>query len=186
MRQRLKIDNIGRKLKVHREQRKLSMRELAAASDVSASLISKIEAGKVSPTVMSLQKLLDALNVDLYEFFLNKEDADASEQIAFRKQSMVASEDEERLWYYAFPKHPDLKAQLTYEECKPNSRTVEKESHKGDIMGYVISGELTLEIIDRGVFKIRAGDAFYVKAGQLHVARNEGQKLLKLVALQLK
>ena len=67
-----------------------------------------------------------------------------------------------------------------------HTKVVEKESHKGDIFGYVISGELTLEVLDKGVFKVKAGDAFYVKAGRLHVAKNESDKVLKIVAAQLK
>jgi len=178
--------DIGSRLKTLREDRKLTMRELAAASGVSASLISKIEAGKVSPTVMSLQKLLDAVNIDLYEFFLDKTGGDPSEQVVFRSEAMLAAEDDEHRWFFAFPKHPDLRAELTYEEYQPHTHVVEKESHKGDIFGMVICGELTLDVIDRGTFKITAGDAFYVKAGQLHVAKNESDEVLALVAAQLR
>ncbi|MCE5198735.1 cupin domain-containing protein [bacterium] len=185
-RTKLGANDISERLKALRLGRKLSMRELATSSGVSASLISKIEAGIVSPTVMSLQKLLDAMNVDLYEFFLDKHGEDVSEQIIFRKAAMVSTEDDERKWFYALPRHPDIKAELTYEEYQPNTRVVEKESHNGDVFGYVISGELTLEVFDRGRFKAKAGDAFYVKAGQLHVAKNESDKTLKLVAVQLR
>jgi len=183
---KLGASDIGQRLKTLRQGRKLSMRELAASSGVSPSLISKIEAGMVSPTVMSLQKLLDAVNVDLYEFFLDKRADDPSEQIVFRKAAMVSMEDDERRWFYALPRHRSIKAELTYEEYLPHTRVAEKESHNGDIFGIVISGELTLEVLGRGSFKARSGDAFYVKAGQLHVARNESDKKLKLVAAQMK
>ncbi|MHB9038694.1 MAG: helix-turn-helix domain-containing protein [Armatimonadota bacterium] len=186
MRSKLGASDISDRLKALRLGRKLSMRELAASSGMSASLISKIEAGIVSPTVMSLQKLLDAMNVDLYEFFLDNHGEDPSEQIVFPKASMVSTEDDERRWFYALPRHSDIKAELTYEEYQPQTRVVEKESHNGDICGYVISGELTLEVLGRGSFKARAGDAFYVKAGRLHVARNESSKVLKMVVAQIK
>ena len=183
-RKKISVDEIGRKIKTLRDIKKLSMRELAAMSAVSVSLISKIESGKVSPTVMSLQKLLDALNVDMYEFFSNRAETDFSEQVHFKKRDMVKAEDNDRKWYYAFPKHPDIKMILTYEEYQSDIKLVEKESHKGDICGYVISGELTLEILDRETFRIPAGDAFYVKEGQLHIAKNESGKVLKLVVVQ--
>lgn len=183
---KLDANDIGGKIKALREGKRLSMRELAAASDVSVSLVSKIEAGKVSPTVTSLQKMLNTMNVDLYEFFKDKAGDDPSEQIVFRKSTMVSAQDDDRKWFYALPKHPDIKAELTYEEYQPHTKVVEKESHKGDIFGYVISGELTLEVLDKGVFKVKAGDAFYVKAGRLHVAKNESDKVLKIVAAQLK
>ena len=183
---KLGANDTGERLKALRQGRKLSMRELAESSGVSPSLISKIEAGTVSPTVMSLQRLLDAMNVDLFEFFLDKQVSDPSDQIVFRRAAMVSIEDDERRWFFALPKHPEIKAELSYEEYQPHTRVVEKESHKGDIFGIVIAGELTLEVLDRGTFKARAGDAFYVKAGRLHVARNESDKTLKLVAAQTK
>ncbi|MEN6372138.1 MAG: helix-turn-helix domain-containing protein [Armatimonadota bacterium] len=182
----MNIRDTGARLKAFRENRKLTMRELASASNVSVSLVSKIESGKVSPTVMSLNKLLEAMNVDLYEFFLDKIDSDPSEQVVFRQAEMVSVEDDEHKWYFAFAKHPDIKAELTYEEYQPHTKLAEKESHKGDLLGMVISGELTLEVIGKGKFIVRAGDAFYVKAGQLHVARNEYDEILKIMAVQLR
>ena len=76
--------DIGLKIKWWREQKRLSMRELAAKADVAASLISKIEAGKTSPTVTSLQKILRAMDVDFYEFF-RPATGDPSESVVFRK-----------------------------------------------------------------------------------------------------
>ncbi len=161
------------------------MRELALISGVSVSLISKIEGGKVSPTVMSLQKLLDAMDIDLYELFLDKSAGNLSEQIVFKQAEMAASKDKERIWRYAFPKHPDIKAELTYEEYQPHTKVAETETHRGDILGYVISGTLSLEVSGRGTFIANAGDAFYIKAPQPHIGRNIGDDVLKLVAVVL-
>jgi transcriptional regulator with XRE-family HTH domain len=178
--------DIPARLKQLREERKLSMRELATRSDLSVSLVSKVEAGKVSPTVMSLQKLLDGMDVDLYDFLIDKSAHDPSEQVVFRHAEMAVTEDQEHEWYYAFPKHPDIKMQLTYEEYQPHTKLEERESHKGDLTGYIIAGELTLDVLNRGRFIARKGDAFYIKAGQEHVARNEDDKVLKLVTAQLR
>ena len=182
--QGLSTRDVGLKIKWLREERKLSMRDLAGKASLAVSYISKIEAGKACPTVMSLQKLLDAMNVDIYQFFLDKRDEDVSERVVFKKSQMAVSADEERVWYYAYPKHPDIKMELTYEEYQPHTKVVEKETYKGDICGIVISGELTLEIVNSGVFKAQAGDAFYVKASRLHAARNEGDDILRIVAVQ--
>jgi transcriptional regulator with XRE-family HTH domain len=180
------VPDVSGKLKTLREKRQLTMRELAAASGVSASLISKIEAGKVSPTVMSLQKMLDAMDVDLYEFFLDKTLGDPSEQVVFKRSDMFATKDDERTWFYALPKHPDIRAELTYEEYQPHTKVVEKESHSGDTFGMVIAGELTLEIADKGTFLVGPGDAFYLKAGWQHVARNDSDEILRLIVALLR
>lgn len=180
------MNDISVKLRQFRERQQLTMRGLAAASGVSASLISKIEAGKVSPTVVSLQKMLDAMNIDLYEFFMDRTQGDPSEQVVFKRADMVATEDGERSWFFALPKHPNIKAELTYEEYQAHTKVVEKETHRGDIFGIVIAGELTLEIVDKGTFTVQAGDAFYVKAGWQHIASNESDEVLRMVVAQLR
>ena len=175
--------DVGLRIKGLRQERKMSMRELAQKAGMAASYISKLEAGAASPTVISLQKILNALNTDIYEFFRMYHDNSVGDRIVFSHSDMVASEDGERIWYYAFPKHPDIRMELTYEEYQPHTKIVEKESYRGDICGYVLSGELTLEVINTGVFKAKAGDAFYVKAGRLHAGRNDGEEVLKIVAV---
>jgi transcriptional regulator with XRE-family HTH domain len=182
----LETQDIGLKIKWWRGQKRLSMRELAGRAEVAASLVSKIEAGKTSPTVMSLQKILRAMDVDFYEFFAPSAAGDPSESVVFRKPEMVVSEDGERVWYYALPKHPDIKMQLTYEEYQPRTQLVETESHKGDIGGIVIEGQLTIEVVNRGTYVLNAGDAFYVKGGRLHAASNAGGKTLRLFTAELK
>lgn len=74
--------------------------------------------------------------------------------------------------------------ELTYEEYRPHTKVIERESFKGDICGIVLSGVLTIEVADQGVFKAKAGDAFYVKAGKLHAGRNDGDEVLRIVAVQ--
>ena len=177
---------VAAKLRALREARRLSMRELAGRSDVSAGLISKIEAGGVSPTVMTLQKLVDAMDTDLHGFFGDQSADNPSDRIVFRRAEMAVARDEERSWFYAFPRHPEIKAELSYEEYRPHTRRVEKEKHNHDLMGLVLAGELTLEIAGRGKFRAKEGDAFYVKAGQHHVARNDASRTLKLVAVQVR
>ena len=184
------IDTDGRnmvvadRLKVWRTDRGHSIRALAGISGVSASMISKIEAGKVSPSVATLSKLVEAMNAELHEFFGGAGRADASERIVFKHSDMVVAGDDDRLWKFAFPQHPMIRAQLTYEEYQPHTRVLEKEMHRGDVLGYVIDGELTLEVDGLGIRRALAGDAFYVEAGQVHTARNEGDEILKLVAVQ--
>ena len=177
------VGNIGAKLKALREQRRLSMRELASLADLSVSFISKIESGKSSPTVMSLDKILDAMDVDLYEFFFNKPSGNPADQVHFPQEQMALSRDPEHVWFHAFPKHHDIKMKLTYEEVHPKTRLRERELHKGDICGFIIEGELTMELPGDGVHRIVAGDAFYVRAGRPHVASNESDKVLKIVSV---
>lgn len=60
---------IGEKLREVRQAQKMSLRELAKKADISASMLSQIETGKVFPSVRSLYDIATALGVSVDHFF---------------------------------------------------------------------------------------------------------------------
>jgi transcriptional regulator with XRE-family HTH domain len=60
---------IGEKLRAVRQNRQMSLRELANKAEVSASMLSQIETGKVFPSVRSLYSIANALEVSVDYFF---------------------------------------------------------------------------------------------------------------------
>jgi transcriptional regulator with XRE-family HTH domain/mannose-6-phosphate isomerase-like protein (cupin superfamily) len=64
---------IGEKLRAVRQERKMSLRDLAEKAEVSASMLSQIETGKVFPSVRSLYSIADALQVSVDYFFPDQE-----------------------------------------------------------------------------------------------------------------
>ncbi len=172
---------VAQRLRELRKTRKMSVRELAEKSGVSASLISKIEFGHVAPTIDSLDKLVRSLGMELWAFFSEAPSIDMSDQIVFRKADMSVSEAADASWRFALPRHPAFRVQLSCDMYNPRSRALENVVHQNDICGIVVSGELTLEIEGRGKFKLCSGDAYYIKAGVKHNTVNEGARPVKLV-----
>lgn len=60
---------IGEKLRAIRQEREMSLRELADKAEISASMLSQIETGKVFPSVRSLYGIAAALAVSVDYFF---------------------------------------------------------------------------------------------------------------------
>jgi len=84
---------LGEKLRAARMSKNLSLRELAAKAEVSASLLSQIENGKANPSVRSLHSIADALSVPIDYFFPNK-NGDDGDTTAFGDEvsNLTASE----------------------------------------------------------------------------------------------
>ncbi len=61
--------DVGKRLRMLRKSRGLSLRALARASGLSANALSMIERGKTSPSVSTLYRLADALQVPITAFF---------------------------------------------------------------------------------------------------------------------
>jgi len=66
-------------------------------------------------------------------------------------------------------------------EIAPGAREV-RHTHPGPLSGYVLEGALTLEHEGRPVTTYKAGEAFYVDAGKVHVGINDGTAPLKFIA----
>ncbi|HTK07531.1 MAG TPA: cupin domain-containing protein [Ktedonobacteraceae bacterium] len=63
------MPGVGEKLRLARRAQDLSLRELAGKANVSASLLSQIESGKVVPSVSSLFQIATALALPINSFF---------------------------------------------------------------------------------------------------------------------
>lgn len=76
--------DVGQRLRLLRDERGISMRALARRSGLSANALSMIERGLTSPSVSTLNKLSNALEVPITAFFRQEP---MREQIVFRKAS---------------------------------------------------------------------------------------------------
>jgi transcriptional regulator with XRE-family HTH domain len=86
---------IGEKLRAARQERKMSLRDLASKADISASMLSQIETGKVFPSVRSLYDIATVLGVTVDYFFPDQNNAHPISQpimIATHRGDLTASE----------------------------------------------------------------------------------------------
>lgn len=63
------MKNVGAVIRAARQKRKLSLREAARLSEVSAATLSKLEAGAINPTLATMQALTKALGIKPAEWF---------------------------------------------------------------------------------------------------------------------
>lgn len=66
---------VGQKLKQRRDELNLSLRALAAQTDLSAAFLSQIECGKSNPSLQSLQRIAKTLGVPLHYFLTSPTDS---------------------------------------------------------------------------------------------------------------
>jgi len=57
--------------------------------------------------------------------------------------------------------------------------------HHGEEMGYVLEGEMVLEIAGKAAQTLKAGDVYFIEAGKAHDAKAIGNVPLKLLAVYL-
>jgi len=67
---------------------------------------------------------------------------------------------------------PDREAVTARGEFQPGA-AVPKHTHPGEEIGYVLEGELTVEIEGKPPMKLKAGDTFFIPAGTVHSGKND-------------
>ncbi len=174
---------IGARLKHARLLEGIRIRELADRVGCAESMISKIENGKVAPSLVMLQRLVEALNRDLASFFgadinspglVQKEGERPISRIdAIRGGSGVSYE---RLVPFA----AGNLLEGNIHRIEPGAEKVDQITHQGETLGYVIDGELEL-IIENTTYHLKTGDSFFFKNHLTNRYRNLGTTLARVV-----
>lgn len=166
---------LGRRIRALRLERGLSLRSVAALAQVSPSLLSQIERGDASPSLVSLVAIADALVVRPGQLLDDPlaDHGDAS-LVVRRSERRVIDDELCRREYLMHLDDPYLEvAELV---VAPGGYTRPKLArHSGRDYGVVISGQLTVEL--EGSREIlRQGDYIAFDADRPHRVVNETKR----------
>ncbi|HTP01804.1 MAG TPA: XRE family transcriptional regulator [Anaerolineales bacterium] len=171
--------NVGVRLRELREARGASMRALAARSGLSANALSMIERGHTSPSVSTLYKLADALDVPVTEFFAPGTEkynvllirADGRTRVPF------ASGVWEGLGGEKFTGRVEPFV-LTLENGASSGQAA--MAHTGHEFVYCLRGQLQYLVEDE-LFELQAGDSLLFAAHLKHRWRNPGSTVTNVL-----
>lgn len=170
---------IGEKVRSLRLRRRMRLVELGRHTGLSAAMLSKIERGRLFPTLPTLLRIALVFSVDLDHFFTDE-----------RRRKVVAvvrREDRER-----FPERPGAKDVAFRFECldypasdrrmssylarfEPlDPRKVRDHQHAGAEFLYVLRGTLVLRVASED-HRLRSGDSIYFDSSLPHGYRREGR-----------
>ena len=172
--------SIGEKLRALRLRKSMGLVELGKHTGLSAALLSKLERGKLFPTLPTLLRIAMVFGVGLDYFFTDE-----------RKRRVVGLvRREERV---RFPERPGTQDVQYYFECLDYRATDRKLSafladfqdvpleklkahqHAGVEFLYVLKGSLTLRIASEE-FLLESEDAIYFDSAVPHSYRRRGSK----------
>jgi quercetin dioxygenase-like cupin family protein/DNA-binding Xre family transcriptional regulator len=174
----LSVD-VGSRLRELRTERSKSMRALARMSGLSTNALSMIERGRTSPSVSTLYKLSEALEVPITAFFRTEPPKD---KIVFRKSSERTRVSFQRgLW-------EGLGGESFVGQVEPFMLTLESGAssgphgmiHSGHEFILCIRGQLEYEVEDQH-FLLEAGDSLLFAARLRHRWRNGGKTVANAV-----
>lgn len=169
------LARIGSTLRYQRKLRGMTLSDLARAAACSESMVSKIETASVNPSLTMLSRLAAALDLNVSVFFAEGAEGDVVMRAgtrprldadALRRGDGVALE---RL----VPHAEGVMLQANIHIVAPGGQSDGLISHVGEEMGYLIAGQLELEVDGRR-FLLAPGDSFHFASDLPHGYRNPG------------
>lgn len=171
---------VARRLRVVRQSRSLSQRELARRTGVGSGTISQIESMATQPSVSVLKKILDGVPMDLATFF--SFELSAADSPIIRKKDLVDIGAPGLKYLLVAASRPTRKLQMLHEFYQPGRSSGRRAlSHEGEECAIVISGRLEVTVGDE-TFLLEEGDAYYFSSTTPHRFRNPGPGICEIVS----
>ncbi|MBO8163636.1 MAG: cupin domain-containing protein [Brevibacillus sp.] len=162
----------GQELREIRKQKQLTLKQVAEATGLSASLLSQIERGLVDPTVGTFWKICEALDVPINRFFLPSERQDPVIRKDMRKTIHLR---DTHVRYHVLTPIDQGKIEFLLVEIEPGeSVSRELVTHSGEECGFVLKGELKV-ILDDNEYHLFEGDSIGFPSTLPHRFLNPGK-----------
>ncbi len=181
--------NLGLRIKELRIKRGLSQAELAKLVGVTASTISQVEANIIYPSLPALLKMAEVLSVDIGSLF--------QQALELEKRIIFPAAEAVSVGFPGLPKGgidgrlltpPDFEGKMEpyLIEIMPNEDLpAHFFIHKGEEMGYVLSGKLRMSL-KKATYTLRAGDLVYLTTDMPSQWRNPGPNIARVLWVKSK
>jgi transcriptional regulator with XRE-family HTH domain len=177
--------DVGKRLRALRMTRNLSQRQLADLSGVTNGMISLVEQNRTSPSIASLKKILDGLNVSISEFF--SVEAAMDEPIFFAHDELreISPPSIDGAIKAVFRQVGDASRhslQMLHERYEPGADTGEDlYAHVAEEAGIVVEGQIEVTVANQ-TRVLGPGDAYLFDSRLPHRFRNPGNTACVIIS----
>ncbi len=183
-------EEVGRRVRMARFHRNLTLKDVANRSGMSATHISEIERGKTSPTIGALQRIASALDERPAHFV---EERDTPLAILTRKEDrakvFVCDQDGEVVNLEQVNSEPPWATLRIFRSVgKPGDR-VERPPEPGETVILILRGMVKISVGDEQTFVLREGDTAQfqlVNGSEFETVGEEPSELLGIGALPIR
>ncbi len=178
---------VGEKLRALRLKKKMGLVELGGHTGLSPALLSKIERGRLIPTLPTLVRIALVFSVGL-EYFFSDQARRASPAITRRTDRLrFPDKPGERETSFTFESLDfaaiDRRLNAYYVEFEPlPSERAPRHQHFGAEFIYVVQGRLVVRIAEAD-FALEGGDSMYFDPSVSHSYRRDGRAICSAIVV---
>ena len=162
---------LGDKIRKNRLEKGLNLKELASKTDLTASFLSQVERGLAEPSITSLRKIAEALDVPIFYFLL---DDKSSNPVVRKNERKILKFPESQLVFELLS--PDLNRQMEIMLTRlevGGSSCDQPLSHPGEEFIFILQGKMEM-IVGEETFILEEGDSIYYFAAIPHKSISVG------------
>lgn len=168
--------DIGTTLKTLRQQRGLTQKQLADRAELSIGFISQLENDAATPSLQTLEEILECLDSDMGSFFRDA----AREQIVFRAADLQVEGGDMAAVTHLLPAAAVRHIEPLRVLLPPGGHSKLEAPHAGEEFGLLLRGTVELTAGSRHE-TLQAGDTFCFEANVAHYVQNTADGPAELV-----
>lgn len=168
--------DIGQRIRQLRNKNNLTLEELASRCELTKGFLSQLERNLTSPSISTLEDIVEALGMNMYDFF--KEDED--EKMVFGTEDFFVDEREDHTITWIVPNAQKNEMEPILIELDKQKQSMIIDPHEGQEFGYVVQGKIKL-IYGDNEFILKKGETFYLKGLVSHYIVNPSETRAKVI-----
>jgi transcriptional regulator with XRE-family HTH domain len=166
------MKDIGLNIKKRREQMGLTLRELALNVGVSASFLSQVECGKVSPSLATLKKIVGALNTTVGAIIGEKRDINDGPVVRVGERKTIEGMVNKMMIDFLTSSHPDkMMEPMIFRFSESGNFSDTMYQHFGQEFVLVLKGKIEI-VLGNERYVLEEGDSIYFNSGVPHAFWN--------------
>lgn len=158
---------LGTKIKRLRLQNNLTQEELADRCELTKGYISQLENELTSPSITTLEDILNALGTTFADFFKDEKE----EKVVFTEAEFIEKVADTHKIEWLVPNAQKNEMEPIRVTVEPHTTLEEDVPHEGEEFGYVISGRVWLHI-GQATYCVKKGEVFYFTSDKPHRLEN--------------
>jgi len=156
---------LGKKIRHLRRERGMSLKDVAARTGLTSSFLSQVERDLADPSITSLRKIAEALEIPIFYFLLNHEE---QSPVVRKDRRKVLRFPESHLTYELLSPDLNRKMEVMMARLEPGAASCEEPlAHPGEEFIIVMQGVMEINIGGE-VYRLEDGDSIYYYASIPH------------------
>jgi transcriptional regulator with XRE-family HTH domain len=172
------ILNLGKNMRQKRKEKSLTLRQVSKEAGVSTGLLSLIENGVTNPSIGTLLKISEVLEVPISSFFSDLDSNGGINVLRSHERGKLGTNRSSATYSYEYLAHDkksnSMQPFLVNFDIEDNIKKPQLYSHKGEEFLYVFEGEVEFLTKDNKIL-LQAGDSIHFLSHIPHSFRRKGE-----------